>query len=688
MSQQSIVRNPDGWWINTAEFTREAQHFTKYGYYTAAPWGSEDWRQYWREQLRRCEEGYSVGGVRITGNHYFYLNFTRIMISAGEGNNKRKIRAFPSFWDGDYDYFHVLEIAKQGITEEELAKLHLEVRPLHLGGNKHLVVGKARRKGYSFKNSAICANMYNIRRDSRCIIGAYDKKYLYPKEDAIMTMVKTHLDFLNEQTGWAKKRLIDRQDHIKAGFIEKINGQDVPRGFKSEVFAFSFQNDPDAGRGKSADYFIFEEGGAWPGLESAFMAVKPALEDGDFTIGTGIVFGTGGDMEKGTIDFANMYFNPDDYNCLAFENIWEENTGKSVGFFHPTDRNFIGYIDKAGNSDRQGVIAREKALRASITRSSTLDKHIQEYPFGPSEAFLVSTGNIFPAVELRKVYDKLMRSEGNKGRPAYIYKQDGEVKIEYDLTGTLRPIEKFPIDETEEGAVVIFEEPQYFDKIDQATGEKVKQIPRGLYKIGYDPYRQNKGTSHGSAMVFKTLSEFSSTGDTIVAEYTGRPETVEDFHRTVMYLAEFYNAEVMFENEVTSVVPFFRGHKKLQYLSAQPDAVISANINKSTVARIYGIHMVEKLKEAGISYINKWLRTERDFDENGKAILNMETIKSPALLLEMIKYDGNINVDRIMALAMVMFSVEEEREIIKKKRQRQEHKTAQYLNELFEDLRA
>ena len=678
---QSVVRNPDGWWINSAEFSREAQHFQKNGYYTPAPWGSQDWKQYWREQLRRCKEGYSVGGAKITGNHYFYLNFSPIMRT--DLVEKRKKRDFPDFWDGDYDYFHILEIAKNGISPEDLLGLQLEVIPRHLEGGKHLIVGKARRKGFSFKNRSICANMYNIRRDSRCIIGAYDKKYLYPKEDAIMTMVKSNLDFLNANTGWSKKRLIDRQDHIKAGYIEKINGVEVPKGFMSEVFAFSFQNDPDAGRGKSADYFIFEEAGAWPGLESAFMAVRPALEDGDLTIGTAVIFGTSGDMERGTADFAKMYFDPDTYNCLPFENIWEENTGTSVSFFHPMYRNYIGEMDENGNSFKSQVIDKEKKRRAEISSTSTLNKYLQEYPFGPSEAFLISSGNVFPTVQLRKQYEKIMKGEIGKGMAAYLFKMDGKVQLEYDLKGGLSPIEKFPIDEPEEGAVVIYEEPQTWKKRDIVSGELVDTIPAGVYKMGYDPYRQNKGSSLGSVFVFKTLKEYSPTGDTIVAEYTGRPETVEDFHETVLLLAEFYNAEVMFENEVTSVVPFFRGKKKLQYLARQPDGVISANIDNSKVARNFGIHMVEKLKEAGIQYINTWLKTERDFDEHGNKILNLETIKSPALLLEMIKYDGNMNVDRIMALAMVMFSVEEEREVAKAQKSKREHKTAEYLLELF-----
>ena len=60
---------------NTQEFRREALTFLKNGWYCSAPKGTMDYKQYWTEQLERCKNGWSVGDVKITGDHYFYLNF-------------------------------------------------------------------------------------------------------------------------------------------------------------------------------------------------------------------------------------------------------------------------------------------------------------------------------------------------------------------------------------------------------------------------------------------------------------------------------------------------------------------------------------------------------------------------------------------------------------------------------------
>ena len=113
--------------INTREFSKEATRFSTSGFYCGDPSGSAPYFEYWSEQLRRCQEGYTIGGVRITGHHYFYLNFCQIKLTEYIGEKVAGIKtvSFPNFWDGDYEYFHAMERASE------------------LG--KHLIVAKARR---------------------------------------------------------------------------------------------------------------------------------------------------------------------------------------------------------------------------------------------------------------------------------------------------------------------------------------------------------------------------------------------------------------------------------------------------------------------------------------------------------------------------------------------------------------
>jgi hypothetical protein len=654
----NAVRNKDGFWINTQVFREEANHFAKYGYYCADPIGSPGYFEYWDEQTRRCLEGYEAGGARITGHHYAYLNFYPIMkVDLKNTSSSRvasKVQGMPDFWDGDYNYYWAKEIAFKGCEESFLDSLNLEARidRQYLDGGYHMIVGKSRRKGYSYKNAAMMVNNYSLKRNSLNIVGAFLKEYLYPK--GIMAMINAYISHIDEHTAWRKSRdYVDKIHHKKASYKE----DGIEKGFKSEITALTFKDNPDAARGKDALEVQFEEAGAFPNLESSFMATAPSLEAGSFLTGQMTIFGTGGDMKSGTKDFAKMFYNPIAYRLLPFVNIWDKDADNSrCGFFHPVFMNMEGYYDNNGNSNIKAAIQQEEKVRDNIKKnssgSSTINQHNQEYPLSPAEAFLVVSTNDFPVTELRNQYTKVKVNNYHvkKGTPVFLYKEEGRVYARPDLKNKLEPIWDYkPKTDNIKGCPVIFESP-------------IPNPPKGLYKIGYDPYRQDQssGVSLGAFYVYKGNHKFSYTRDSIVAFYVGRPNTTDDFNRQAALMAEFYNAEIMYENEVTSVKSYFTNHKLLNLLAVQPDGVINANIKKSKVSRVYGIHMNQKLKDAGEKYIKRWLLTERDVDENGNKILNLETIYDTGLLEELINYNRKGNFDRVMAFMMLMFQVEEE----------------------------
>lgn len=685
-----MVRDATGKWLDSSVFRQEAIRHATHGYYCEDPWGSPAWEDYWQKQLDYCANGIEIDGVRITGDHYFYLNFSQIEVAVEISDDvAEKITKFPDFWDGDYDYFWSLYIARFGVIPTrkilddngypnvqakelkkldpehyhklqliELDKLKLTVKPHpdHLDGGHNMIVGKARRKGYSYKNGAICANTYNRKRKALTIIGAFEKKFLYPT--GTMQMASDHLNFLNKETGWAKGReFINRADHKKASFEEVEDGVKVESGYKSEIMALSFMNNPDSARGKDAYYVLLEEAGAFPNLEDSYKATAPGLRAGRYATGQIIIFGTGGDMESGTADFAKMFFNPEGYNLMPFINIWDENAENTTcGFFHPFYMNFEGYYDEQGNSDIATCIAIETKEREKIIKGSNgnsiLQGRVQEYPMCPSEAFLTVSFNDFPIIELRNRLNKVIR-EGihlKKGQPVHLFRDElGDARMKPDLKHELEPIYNYiPKNTNLNGAVVVYEAP-------------IENAPKGLYKIGYDPYRQVNGTSLAAIYVYKGTHRKSLTRkNNIVATFVGRPKDPDDVNRIAELLAEIYNTEIMHENEVTHVRNYFTRRKKLNLLAAQADEVISANIQNSKVARVYGMHMVEKLKDAGEKYIKQWLLSEVDVDEFGNVLTTIDFIDDPGILEECILYSRKGNFDRMMALMQVMFQVEEE----------------------------
>jgi hypothetical protein len=655
-SKLSSVRNPDGLWINTSMFQEEAIHFKKNGYYCPDPWGSPAWKEYWTEQQKRCVEGYEVGGVKITGHHYNYLNFTQIKkTEIISGNVGKKILGFPDFWDGDYNYFWCLEIARHGATPEFVKQLNLSIKPSSLDGGKHMIVGKARRKGYSYKNGSVCANVYNTQRNSLILIGAFVKDYLYP--NGTMQMASDYLNFYNEHTGWAKKRdYVDKVDERKASFKKYQDGMPIEAGYHSTIKAITFKDNPDAARGKDAALLLFEEAGKFPNLQDSYEATEATLRSGRFITGQLLIFGTGGDMEKATVDFANMFYNPDLFQLMRFENIWDENSEASeCGFFHPFFWNNDGYYDKNGNSDVQTAIADEQKEREKLLKKSAgskvLEGRVQEYPMNPSEAFLTVSHNSFPVIELRNRLNKLIKEELHFkiGQAGKLYRnENGDVKFSPDLTGELIPIwNRKPSTEDKTGAVIIYEYP-------------VSGAPKGLYKIGYDPYAMDNGESLGAIYVYKGTHKYSFTRETIVATYVGRPGEPDAMNKVFEMLCELYNTQGMYENMVYHVKSYFTRRKKLHLLAAQPDQVISKSIKASGVQRVYGCHMNETLKDAGERYISQWLTEERDMDEQGNILTNIDFIYDPGLLEELILYNKKGNYDRVIALMMVLIQCQEE----------------------------
>lgn len=585
--------------------------------------------------------------IRKDGIHFLYINSDINIFGITRKKDRfipeRKVRKFVP----------IVNIKKLDYQEESTCILVDSDDHTYLT-DEYIVTHNSRRKGYSYKDGAICANIYNTVKNAQIIIGAFEKKYLYPK--GTMGMASDYLNYLNENTAWAKSRdYVNKIDHKRSSYKFFQNGIEVEKGYKSEIFALTFKDNPDAARGKDAKIVLLEEAGAFPNLKDAYNAIYPALTGGSYITGQIIIFGTSGDMESGTVDYAEMFYNPIPYKLMPFINIWDEGAEETVcGFFHPVHMNMEGFYDKQGNSDIEAALEyeyeRRRLLIETASSSTIIQGHLQEFPTCPSEAFLTVSNNNFPVIELRNRLNKVLTEKLHlkEGQPVTIYRKEGKVIAKPDLKGELSPIyEKTLKQKDTTGAVIIYEYP-------------IENPPRGLYKIGYDPVRQDQGTSLNAIYVYKGNNKFSHTSNQIVAEYIGRPMETDDTNRLASMLSDLYNAEIMHENEVTHVKNYFRRIKRLNQLALQPDAVISKNVKESKVARVYGCHMNDQMKDAGEKYIKDWLLTVKDYDEHGDAILNLDTISSPGLLQELISYDRKGNYDRVMGFMMIMFQLQEE----------------------------
>jgi len=677
------IRNPDGIWINSEVFREEARTFEKYGYYTNAPVSRDpysEYQTYWKEQERRCIQGYSVGGVRITGDHYNYLNFSQIKLTANQNYeglvsrkemknmNQRagkKIVTFPDFWDGDYDYFHILDIARWGASKKYIEKLQMmvTVHPDDIYGGKHVIVGKARRKGFSYKNAAVAANRFKREPDSISVIGAYDSAYLYP--EGTTAMVDKYVDFYNEFTSWRRRKTIDRIDHQKDAYKLVLDGVEIEKGYKSQIISSTCRDNPDALRGKDATLILMEEAGKWPNLAATLASTLPTLKDGIYTTGILLLFGTGGGDNTNWETFEDNFYGPAANNFMRIHNDWDKGAqGTWGGYFFPDDLNKIGFIDKQGNSDRKTAYTFQESIRTKIAQSTQdpelLRRHKMEEALTPSEAFSRARSNIFPVEELeehlRTVESNQLWRHGTSG--TLRVDQNGELRFWPDLT--LKPILQYPHKDltSYEGAIV-----QYFPPY-KIGGF----VPEDLYIICHDPYDFDKSTNTESLGVTYVLMNPNNivpgfeAGDLIVASYIGRPEDMDTYNKRLFDLAMYYNAKIGIENDRGDVVGYAKRNKHLfKYL--EPEFQFGwTDTMQNNLGRGYGMSIAggreNKKSRTGDVFIRDFLNEVRHVTADGKVVKNLHMINDPGLLKELIMY-GKGNFDRVSALKIGMYHMKE-----------------------------
>ncbi len=633
---------------NSDKFRQAAIFFKEHGTYTLAPPGTTDYIKYWDEETNRCLYGYvAPDGDAISGYNYFYLNYSPIMkLSEVEytdryGNKRtrrERILEFPNFWDYDYYYFNAIEEAE---TE-----------------GKHLVVLKSRQRGYSFKGASMLVRNYELIPGSKSFAVASEQKFLIG--DGLLTKAWQIMDFIDKNTAWSKQRLTSTRMERVSGFkITDEFGKQTEQGYLSSITGITLKNDPERLRGTRGKLVLFEEGGKFPNLETAWRVEQPAVETDDgVAFGLLIAFGTGG-TEGGAFDgLKNLFYKPEAFNCLAFPNIWDDGQEQTkCGFFVPSWSNMEStdengkqrFMDQYGNSLKEKaieeLIAQRNKVKDGGASQTSIDRFISERPLKPQEAVLELGKNIFPRQLLMNQLTRIRTNEKLRNMKHVVdlaWDGEGQVKATEKKSGDITTYH-LKKDDKPHGSVVIWEYP-------------IKDPPFGLYIGGCDPYDHDESftNSLGSTFIFKRVKAGEAWNDVIVAEYSGRPDTAEEYYENVRKLLIFYNARLLFENERKGIYPYFT-NKHCDYLLAdQPDKIISEVFKDSKVQRRKGCHMTKSIRAYGEGLILEWL-----MDEFEPGHPNIERIYSEPLIEELIENDGVKNVDRVIALCMTMMYREE-----------------------------
>jgi hypothetical protein len=622
--------------------------------------GTSAYYNFWKEERERCINGYEPVidgkpcGVRITGEHYFYLNYTQIdkykKLPSGE---EVKQLDFPDFTAMDYYWFLELE------RNENPEKFGLDST-----NKKGMIVAKARRKGWSFKNAAGVAWKYTFFKKSYCIIASYGKDYA----ESTFKMCLTMLNFLDEYTEFKQPRLVNKRDEIEAGWVEKQAGYEIKKGSRAVIRTMTFKDSFSKSAGKSCTRMIFEEAGLFQNLIRSYNISEPLFRDGNRMIGIPIIFGTGGDMDKLTQDFAKMFYNPKDYGLASYKNIYDVDIVGECGYFvdelwyrpGPLKINkktvVENMVDINGNAIRWAAdidVERERANKIAKNRKTYLDEVTQRCKT-PAEAFLVADNNMFPTAELNVRIGRLRSEDFYKtiGRTGELMFTEHGVKFSH--IPELEALHQFPLKQGEDrtGCLVIYEDPMLIEGI----------VPTGMYVIGHDPFAvdSDEAESLSATFVIKTTKYLHKGYDQIVAAYVGRPyggNSMEKVNMTLEKLSMYYgNAKIMFENDRGSVLEYFTKRKKLHLLADEPGIVNAKSIDKRfRTSRIKGSSMGSLAKkQQGELYLTEWLLRERGALPDGTTLRNLDLIPDLGLLEELLRYNREGNFDRVSAMFQLM----------------------------------
>ena len=499
-----------------------------------------------------------------------------------------------------------------------------------------------------------------VNKEVKCLVTAYQKEYL--TKDGILNKFQSYIDFCAQNTQFPSKRLKSSLQDMSwtMGYIDLDTG--TRRGTLNEVLGISSKDDESKLRGKRGVLIALEEWGSFPNLLGLYGTLRPSVEEGDSVFGLIFAQGTAGDSQSDFAAAQEIMYNPLGYNMQEINNVYDkEGQGrKYFVYFFPGYINRKGCYDKDGNSDITKALLEILINRYTVKYNSTdinaISKAISEVPITPQEAIIRTTGSIFPITELNERLNQIDNTP-NFYDSTYIgdLVYNGNKQVEFTPTTDI-PIRDFPTKDNKlKGAIEIFNMPEKDPK-----GE----IPQERYITFADPYDDDTSNtmSLGSVMCLDLWT------DTIVAEYTGRPTFADDYYEVVRKLTLFYNARCMYEQNKKGLFAYFSRYNCVYLLADTPEYLRDKQLIKDIGYgnKSKGVNATQPIKNYGYKLIRDWLLkpyTKIEKDDSGNDIEvqmpNLYRIKNRALLKELILWNPDINVDRIMALVQGMLYREE-----------------------------
>lgn len=567
----------DGLDFDPEPFTEAARTYenSKEHEYTSFPPGSKPYKDYWREQFRRCVEGYTVGKYRITGDHYFFLNFYRMQtVNMDQSKTVRGRReSFPSFLAKQYEFFHYVELCE------------------YLG--KDVCMLKARGLGFSEILACLGVRPFTTTREFRTVYTADSDAHLNPT----LTKVWKQLNWLNTNTQGGMKHLRQKIDNMLRKRASMITAQGDEIGPMSEIEGIVADN-PSKVRGDRTERLIFEEAGSNKNMITSWIQGDALVNLGGEKVGLKICGGTGGDSGPNLAGLASMFRDPMSYNVLPYKNFYNRNNSvQYTGFFIPAHEFSLKpeYLDNRGVTDSIRFKKYYEDKRSSM-RGKDAITYAAENCFTPDEALLKQGDNLFDA---DIIATQITRIETIKDCPkpfpvSLYWQKDSNGDLNYKDVGAFnQPGSK----------LLILEPPQLFA---DGTGYK------NLYVAGVDGIDQGSSESASDydvsdfCIVIKKRA-FGMSPPKYVAIYKDRPQKVETAYEIAAKLVIWYNAQVVLEATKFGFKQFLEKKHLEGCLMPRPEFAMTGKNARNRGKRLIGIPSTPAVISHGLELISDYV---------------------------------------------------------------------------------
>lgn len=674
-----VLMKIDFIFVGTEIFSRVADFYEKHGCYCLEHDDSPNAIKFWQREMDRRVKGVQaycklyikdipaylaaksdaerkalLHKVRITGDHYNYLNYGRIERAPNEKERKQldkegrfkvnTVEGFPRFWDGDYWNFKIDELIANNSC--------------------NLCKAKARRKGFSYKRGSQAANTINANKNVTVTLAADQMDYLTEK-GATSYMVKVNLDWYEDKTYWRRGYLSENFDKgIELGYKKSKEGQKA-FGFRSKLLSVAIGKNESAAVGKKAIETDFEEAGKCPNLQKALDVMMSNSESGAMRIGTIRVYGTGGTKGANWEAFSNCFYNPGKNDMLPMENIWDANSRHAVcGFFFPQIWDYEPFIED-GNS----LLFASWKDDYDKKRGAEKEKDAGEYNIyvgqranSPNEAFTNTQENIFHSPELTNHINAIKYDKSNHFyEDGWYILDDGRVRFVTKQECIERAI--FGSDRFHEYITDV----PHNSKTDVhgCIREFYSPIPNdgSLYFISYDPYRVDKNKEEVSTknslasfqVWMRTNSKTPYMGKRLVASYCGRLDTMEAVDKLVLYACLRWNCKVLYEAGTGELVTNFKKWGYRDKLLKDPSSYINRSVDGPRITG-YGIVIGDgDIKLEGMRMVRDFLYEIVGKTSDDTPIYRFNQIYDISFLLELDRFIFGRNADRLSSAIVAMF---------------------------------